>query len=116
VTLITLLAILSGVAFSAYGALCLTTDSMKSEFERFGLGKLRVLTGALELLGGIGLLVGLWWLPARLMASTGLTALMFLGVGVRIKVKDTFVQSLPAVILMLVNLYILIESWPTPAG
>jgi uncharacterized membrane protein YphA (DoxX/SURF4 family) len=111
-TLLTVLVIASGVAFLSYGSLCLATESMKSEFERFGLEHFRILTGILEVLGGLGLLVGLWWPPAMLMGSTGLTVLMFLGVGVRIRVRDTAFQTLPALVLFLVNFYIMIRCWP----
>ena len=86
---------------------------MKSEFERFGLAHFRLMTGILEVLGGSGLLIGLWWPPAMLMASAGLTALMVLGVGVRLRLKDSAAETAPALVLMLVNLYILIASWPS---
>ena len=83
---------------------------MKREFERFGLEDFRVLTGVLEVLGGLGLLVGFWWPPATIIASAGLTALMFLGFIVRLSIKDTFFETLPALSLMIVNLYILVET------
>jgi uncharacterized membrane protein YphA (DoxX/SURF4 family) len=112
VTLLTALVIFSAVAFLAYGALCLGADSMRREFTRFGLEHFRILTGLLEVLGGVGLLVGLWWPPALLMASAGLTLLMLCGVGVRIWIKDSFLQTLPALFFLLVNLYILLKCWP----
>jgi uncharacterized membrane protein YphA (DoxX/SURF4 family) len=108
VTLLTALVAFSSVAFLVYGVLCLATDSMKGEFLRFGLEHLRILTGILEVMGGVGLLVGLWWRPAILMASAGLSLLMLLGVGVRIWVKDGVLETLPAFVLMLVNLYIFV--------
>jgi len=45
--------------FLFYGVLGLGSMSMVEDFERFGLGKLRVFTGVLEVMGGSGLLVGL---------------------------------------------------------
>ena len=62
--LLTLLIWADGIAFLVYGGLCLFSPSMLADFHRFGLERLRVLTGVLELLGGSGLLVGLKWRPA----------------------------------------------------
>lgn len=82
---------------------------MKAEFQRFQLEHFRILTGLLELLGGAGLLIGFWWPPAQVMASAGLAVLMLLGVGVRIKVRDGWLETLPALLLMLVNAYIFVN-------
>lgn len=109
---VAVLAASSGVAFVVYGALCLASPSMQAEFVRFGLGRFRVLTGVLELLGGVGLLVGLKWPPALWLSSGGLAVLMLCGVIVRISVDDRLVDVLPALILMFANGYILLASHP----
>ena len=83
---------------------------MKSEFKRFGLEKLGTLTAVLELLGALGLLVGLRIHPVLLVSAGGLTILMLLGVAVRIKMKDSFLISLPATFYMLLNAYIFFMS------
>jgi hypothetical protein len=113
VTVATLLAVCSGVAFIAYGVSCLSSEWMKAEFTRFGLERLRVLTGMLEVLGGGGLLTGLFWPPALWLSSGGLALLMLLGVGVRLRINDGIGKTLPALVLMLVNLWILLASWPS---
>jgi len=59
VSLLSVLTVFSGVTFLGYGGLCLISPSMEREFTRFGLANLRVVTGGLELLGGLGLLMGL---------------------------------------------------------
>ena len=46
------------------------------------------------------------------LSSGGLALLMMLGVGVRVRVKDSLLQTLPALVLMLVNGFILFASWP----
>jgi hypothetical protein len=79
---------------------------MKNEFKRFKLEKLGLLTIVLEILGALGLLLGLWYKPLLLLSSGGLAALMFLGVLVRIKLKDSLWISLPAVFYMGLNAYI----------
>ena len=109
-SLLLALTLLSSTAFLIYGVICLTSRRMRGEFERFGLGRLRVLTGVLEVLGGAGLLVGTLWRPALWLSSGGLALLMLVGVGVRVKVRDGVWQTSPALLLMLVNIYILFAS------
>ena len=109
-SLLSVLTVCSGVTFLGYGLLCLISPSMEREFTRFGLAHLRVLTGSLELLGGLGLLVGLRWPPALWLSSGGLALLMLCGVGVRLGVSDGLVQTLPALALMLLNSYILVVA------
>ena len=111
-SVLSLLTVFSSATFVGYGLLCVTSPSMEREFTRFGLAHLRVLTGGLELLGGVGLLVGLKWPPALWLSAGGLALLMLCGVGVRVGVGDSLVQTLPALALMLLNLYLLVAAWP----
>jgi hypothetical protein len=83
---------------------------MKNEFKRFGLEKLATFVIILEVIGAVGLLVGLLNTPILLVASGGLATLMFLGVLVRIKVKDSILVSLPAAFFMAVNAYIFYKA------
>lgn len=76
---------------------------MKLEFKRFGLEKFGALVAILEILGALGLLLGISLHPLLLVSSGGLTLLMFLGVLVRIKMKDSILISTPATIYMLLN-------------
>lgn len=97
---------LSVLAFLSYGALCLWTQHMAGEFERFGLAGLRTLTGALELLGALGLIAGYFVPELTAAASGGLALLMLLGVGARIRVRDSFVSLLPALALFALNAFL----------
>ena len=95
-------------SFIFYGISCLLSKHMVLEFERFGLKNQRVLTGILQLLGGFGLLVG-WYFKIYIvafLAALGLGLLMFLGFGVRIKIKDTVLQALPSLIFGILNMYL----------
>jgi hypothetical protein len=83
---------------------------MKKEFKRFGLEKLGLLTIILELLGAVGLLIGLKFNILLIIASLGLALLMFFGLIVRMKLKDNLWVSLPALFYMLLNAYIFIEA------
>ncbi len=49
---------LSAVSFLWYAVDCLTTVRMKLEFERYGLGRYRILTGILQICGAVGLGIG----------------------------------------------------------
>ncbi|MBT8405378.1 MAG: DoxX family protein [Gemmatimonadetes bacterium] len=101
---------LSIALFLYYGIACLFADGMVAEFERFGLARFRRLTGALEISGAVGLGVGYLLPAATLVSAAGLTLLMILGVATRIRVRDSVVDTMPAVILGLVNLYILLYA------
>lgn len=101
---------LSIVAFLVYGTACVATDRMVAEFERYGLPGLRRLTGSLEIAGGLGLLVGVWWPPLGIAAAAGLCALMAAGTWTRVRIRDSLRETLPAFSLMLVNGYLC--AWP----
>ena len=90
----------------AYGFLCLKSPHMKKEFERYGLGDFQSVTGILEILGAIGLLIGFKFTILLMISAAGLSLLMLMGFGVRIKIKDSFAQSFPAFFYMLLNFYI----------
>jgi len=100
----------SSLVFLIYGGLCLGTLSMQAEFKRFGLEHLRTLTGVLEVLGGVGLLVGLKWPLALRLSSAGIALLMIAGLAVRIRVRDGWLLCVPAFVLMVLNAYILKKS------
>ena len=101
---------ISAIAFIFYGLLILVTDHMKIEFRRYGLSQFRMLTGALELLGGAGLLSGFYYLPLLILSAGGLALLMLLGVMVRLKTRDPLDEIIPAFILMLMNIAILFSA------
>ena len=93
-----------------YGMSYFITPHMKKEFKRFGLEKYGLLTAVLEILGAIGLVVGLSIHLILMISSGGLAVLMFIGLIVRIKIKDSIWVSLPALLFMLLNSYILFQS------
>lgn len=105
-TILNLLIVFSSLSFLGYGIAYFTSTKMKDEFKRFGLEKAGALTAILELLGAVGLLVGLKITLILLISSGGLALLMFFGVAVRIKVKDSFMVTIPATFYMILNAYI----------
>ena len=68
------------------------------------------LVGSLQIIGAIGLCAG-YFLDLNLLtiiSAIGLALLMLLGFGVRLRIRDTFIQSAPSVIYSAINIYIAI--------
>ena len=103
----TICVLVSGLSFLFYGVSYFIAPKMKSEFKRFNLEKLGLFVIILEISGAIGLLVGLWYIPLLLFSAAGLSLLMFLGIIVRIRLKDSLLITIPALFFMLLNAYIL---------
>lgn len=79
------------------------------EFERYRLSKFRFVTGSLQILGCIGLAIGFYNAWFALLASLGLALQMFLGVMVRIYIKDSLWQTVPAIFFCILNLFIFLR-------
>ena len=82
------------------------SPAMRREYDRYGLTKFRGLVGTLQVLGAMGLLVGFHTPLVGQFSAIGLALMMLCGVGVRIKIKDTALQTLPAFAYMLLNAYL----------
>ncbi len=90
---------------------CFYSKFIIAEFHRYKLAKYRKLTGFLQLIGAIGLLIGLYKNPTLLLlSSAGLGFLMLAGFAVRIKIKDNLIQSSPSFIFAALNLYIVYKT------
>jgi len=100
------LKLLSGFTFLAYGTLCLFSRKMVFEFERYRLTKFRVLIGFLEVAGALGQLIGFWIPLLGTAASGGLALLMICGLWARWRIQDPFSASLPALIYIFINSYL----------
>ena len=95
--------LLTTIAFLVYGLCCIFSGHMVVEFERYRLARFRMLTGYLQILGAIGLLVGFFIPAAGLVAALGLCVQMLLGFGVRLLIRDSLLQCLPSFGFMLIN-------------
>ena len=103
----------SSLSFFIYFISYFISPFMKDEFKRLDLEAIGLLTITLELIGSIGLLVGIRFTPILLLASGGLALLMLFAILFRLKSKDTLWVSLPALFYMLLNTYIFIETIKT---
>jgi len=110
IRLLEVIVLISSFSFFAYGVAYFVSPRLKDEFSRFGLSHLGMFTAIFQILGAIGLLVGLMFNAILLIASGGLTLMMLLAIVVRIKVKDPLWAMLPAFCYLLLNAYILSEA------
>ena len=109
--LLTVLTWFSSWAFIYFGINCFYSKFIIAEFSRYDLPKFRKLTGYLQLLGALGLIIGLYFTPILLLlASIGLCLLMLSGFLVRLKIKDNFIQSSPSFIFAVLNLFIALKT------
>ena len=97
------LILFSAVSFAVYGLSCFFSDYLKREFVRYGLARQRLLVGMLQICAALGLLLGLEvpWIGRA--AAAGLTLMMLLAVGVRIRLRDSWLQTSQALLYLLLN-------------
>ena len=103
------LSIISGVSFIFFGLACFFSDVFMNEFDRYGLSKFLNIVGFFQLLGGMGCIIGIFYRKLLIISSLGLSVMMLLGVGVRVKINDTLIQTLPALIYLIINTTIFID-------
>ena len=101
-----ILSVLTALSFLYYGAACMMSSSMKAEFERFGVPRLRIVIGILELMGGVGLLVGIAVPVLGFLAATGISLLMAIVVVQRIQQGATWVQMAQAALFAGISLWL----------
>ena len=102
--------VISSVSFAWYGLSCLVSERMVPEFERYRLGRLRVITGVLQVTASAGLIAGYFYRPLLLVSAGGLATMMFLAVLVRLRIRDPLYLAIPALVLGCVNVFIV---WST---
>lgn len=100
----------SAAAFLGYGIACLASERMDAEFRRYGLARFRRLVGTLECMGALGLLAGHFSQTILVLAAAGLTLLMVLAVVTRVRIGDSLAQAMPAIVLLLLNAFVLVVA------
>lgn len=109
--LFTGLTLFSALSFLCFGVGYLVFGPLQAEFSRYGLSSYRVLAALLQLAGGAGQLIG--FIHPRLggLASAGLALMMLIAVGVRLKIGDSLMQMTPAILFLVVELYLIQASF-----
>lgn len=87
-------------------------SSMKEEFAAYGLSESTMyFIGTLKVLSALGLIVSIW-APMLTLPSAGLMAILMVGaILMHVKIKDSLKQSMPAVIFLLLSLFIISQSY-----
>lgn len=96
-------ALVSGLSFLYYGFKVLFQSASRGEFERYGVPAVRRFVGLMEVLGGTAVILGIAIAPLGALAAAGLTALMVLGLIVRIRIHDAPRLMVPAASLGALN-------------
>ena len=108
-TLYSILLLFSATSFLFYGINSFTSNFIIQEFLRYGIPQYRKLTGWLQLLGALGIIIGFWINYIQILSTGGLALLMLFGVITRMLIKDSFLKTLPALLYCLLNTYLCIE-------
>ena len=96
-------ALASGLSFLYYGFRVVLRPELRGEFERYGMPAVRQFVGLMEVLGGTAVMLGLAFAPLGAFAAAGLTAMMILGLSVRVRIRDAPRLMVPAAVLGALN-------------
>jgi hypothetical protein len=94
-------------SFIFYALHTLFSTKMKDEFSRWGVQKYRILISCIQLSSGFSLLLSFFY-PFLVIYCSSIFFIMMLGaIFVRIRIKDSFLDTLPALLYFFLNAIIL---------
>ena len=93
----------TGISFIIYGVNSFYSRRMISEFKRWGYHKHRKTISSLQILGGLGLLIGLKINILLIASSLCLSIMMFVAIIVRVKINDNVARILPAITSLMLS-------------
>ena len=96
----------SGFSHLFYGIIALIHPFYVTEFERYGFGDYRSSIAIFQSFLGIGLLLGFYYTKLGKYAALLLALLMGAALCTRIYIGDNVLQSAPALLYLILNLYI----------
>ena len=107
----TTLILFSAGSFLGYGLGCFFSAYLQAEFQRYRLEAQYRLVGALQCAAAVGLIAGLFlpWIGQT--AAGGLALMMLVALGVRVRIKDTVLQMLPAAGYLALNAYLCVAGF-----
>ena len=113
--LIIVVQVVLGLLFLLIGSMTIAGRKMFVEnFRRFGYPQwFRIVTGSLEVLGGLGLLIGIWlpWLAA--LASIGLTLVMVGAVLSQVRTRESWQKIVLPIVMGALAIVVAASYWPT---
>ena len=107
---LTIVTVFTAISFIVYGYSSFISRRMKSEYARWGYNNQRKLVGSLQLLGGLGLLIGLKIDILLILTSFCFIMMMTAAILIRIKIKDNIVDVLPAISYLFLSIMIFYNS------
>lgn len=104
---IIIIQILLGIFFLMTG-FNIASGKMAEEFKRFGFSSFfNILTGSFEIIGAIGMIIGIWVPIVALLAGFILGGTMIVAAFTLIVIaKDALIKAIPSIILSLISLFI----------
>ena len=113
--LIIIAQVVLGLLFVVIGSMTVAGMNMFVEnFRHFGYPQwFRIVTGSLEVLGGIGLLIGIWlpWLAE--LASAGLTLVMLGAFLTEVRTREPLQKIVLPIVLGALAIVVAVSYWPT---
>jgi putative oxidoreductase len=113
--LIIIIQVVLGLLFVGIGSMTIAGRKMFVEnFRHFGYPQwFRIVTGSLEVLGGIGLMIGIWlpWLAA--LASAGLILVMLGAVVTEVRTREPLQKIVLPIVLGALAIVVAASYWPT---
>ena len=106
----TAIILFTGISFIIYGINSFYSKRMISEFKRWGYKKHRKTISSLQILGGLGLVIGLQINIILIASSLCLSIMMFFAIIVRVRIKDNVARILPAITYLMLSALILNHS------
>ncbi len=104
-----ILQIFSGSSHLIYGILVMVDPFYNQEFIRYGFSDYQILIAVTQALAGFGLILG--FTSEDFKYCSAILAIMMIGALLtRIVIQDDMIQSSPAILYMLVNSIIFIQS------
>tara|TARA_B110000467_G_C17902013_1_gene255356 strand:+ start:202 stop:540 length:339 start_codon:yes stop_codon:yes gene_type:complete len=95
------------LSFIFYALSAFFSKKMKDEFTRWGFQKYRILLSCMQLLSGFFLLLSFFY-PFLVIYCSSIFLIMMLGaIFVRIRIKDSFIDTLPALFYFFLNAIII---------
>ena len=99
----TAIILFTGISFMIYGINSFYSKRMISEFKRWGYKKHRKTISSLQILGGLGLVIGLQINIILIASSLCLSIMMFFAIIVRVKINDNVARILPAITYLMLS-------------
>ena len=79
---------------------------MVVEYNRWGFAKYRKIIGSLQFLASLGLLAGFYFKFLISIVSFLLCIMMIIAILTRVKVNDSIIETLPAIMYAILNIFI----------